>query len=343
MVEDGRHKTWMRRCLELAERGLGSTAPNPLVGCVIVQQNRIIGEGWHQKYGGPHAEVAAVAATGLSRLPADAVVYVNLEPCAHFGKTPPCANMLLEFGAKHVVTAMQDPFPAVHGKGLHMLRNAGVVVETDVLSEEARWLNRRFLCAVTQMRPWIILKWAETADGFMADLQAQRRQISGAAAQVLLHRWRSEEGAFLVGRKTALSDRAFLTNRFFGNRQPLRVVADPQLALNLDLPIFQAQAKTWILNEHKSHEADHLRWVAYGSDFFEVLFARLLEAGIQSLVVEGGPETLQRFIAAGFVDEIRIIRSKKHYWGSGIPAPVVHGTLKESMQLKEDEVLTFAV
>jgi diaminohydroxyphosphoribosylaminopyrimidine deaminase/5-amino-6-(5-phosphoribosylamino)uracil reductase len=343
MVDERLHYLWMRRCFELAQRGLGTTAPNPLVGCVIVQQNRIIGEGWHQKYGGPHAEVAAVASSGLSRIPSDAVVYVNLEPCAHFGKTPPCANMLVELGAKYVVTAMQDPFPAVQGKGLQILREAGVFVVTDVLSEEARWLNRRFLCAVTQKRPWVILKWAETADGFMADLQAHRRQISGAAAQILLHQWRSEEGAFLIGRKTAQSDRAFLTNRFFGSRQPLRIVADPQLALNPDLPLFNPQAKTWILNEHKSHEDGHLRWVAYGSDFFEVLFAQLQEAGIQSLVVEGGPETLQRFIAAGYVDEVRIIRSKKQYWGNGIPAPVVHGTLKESMQLKEDEVLTFAI
>lgn len=343
MVDERLHNLWMRRCFELAQRGLGSTAPNPLVGCVVVQDNRIIGEGWHQKYGGPHAEVAAISSSGLSQIPSDAIVYVNLEPCAHYGKTPPCANMLVEFGAKHVVTAMQDPFPAVQGKGLQILREAGVVVETDVLSEEARWLNRRFLCAVTQKRPWIILKWAETADGFMADLQAQRRQISGAAAQILLHQWRSEEGAFLIGRTTAQSDRALLTNRFFGSRQPLRLVADPQLSLNLDLPIFNDHAHTWILNERKSHVADHLCWVAYGSDFFGVLFARLLEAGIQSLVVEGGPDTLQRFIAAGYVDEVRIIRSRKQYWSHGIPAPVVHGTLKESMQLKEDEVLTFVL
>ena len=176
------HERWMRRCLQLARRGLGGTSPNPLVGCVIVQQDNIIAEGWHRVAGGPHAEVDAIAMLPGGRIPADAIVYVNLEPCAHYGKTPPCADLLIERGAKNVVIAMEDPFPEVLGKGIQKLRQTGIQVTCGILNEEARWLNRRFISRVERNRPWVILKWAETADGFMADPYSGRKQISGAAA-----------------------------------------------------------------------------------------------------------------------------------------------------------------
>ncbi|MBU6325237.1 MAG: bifunctional diaminohydroxyphosphoribosylaminopyrimidine deaminase/5-amino-6-(5-phosphoribosylamino)uracil reductase RibD [Bacteroidetes bacterium] len=336
------HEFWMRRCLELAARGLGETAPNPLVACVIVQNNRIIAEGWHRQYGGPHAEVEAIQALGKNRIPPDAVVYVNLEPCAHFGKTPPCANMLLEYGVQHLVAAMEDPFPAVQGKGLSLLRQSGVNVDTGVLLEEATWLNRRFISAVTRKRPWIILKWAETADGFMAVPGGMKKQISGHAAQVLLHRWRAEEGAFLVGKNTAMHDNPLLTNRLFGSKQPLRIVVDPEQQLLPTLSIFNNDAQTWVMNKTNSSRKDNIRQLAYGNDFFGTLFEALQDEGLNSLVVEGGPDTLQRFLDAEFADEIRILRSRTQCWGKGVPAPKFEGQLLEKVSLHDDDLLIYA-
>ena len=336
------HEFWMRRCLELAARGLGETAPNPLVGCVIVENNHLLAEGWHRKYGGPHAEVEAVKALGMSQIPPDAVVYVNLEPCAHFGKTPPCANMLLEYGVKHLVAAMEDPFPAVQGKGLNLLRQSGVAVDPGMLKEEASWLNRRFISAVTRKRPWIILKWAETADGFMADPTGIKRQISGHAAKMLLHRWRAEEGAFLVGKNTALHDNPMLTNRQYGKKQPLRIVVDSELQLPPTLSMFNTDAQTWVMNKTISSRKDNIRYLAYGNDFFGTLCEALLAEGLNSLVVEGGPHTLQGFLDAGFADEIRIFRSKTQCWGAGVRVPKFEGRLRERLSLHDDELLIYA-
>lgn len=337
------HEFWMRRCLELAARGLGETAPNPLVGCVIVQNNHLLAEGWHHQCGGPHAEVEALSALGLSQIPSDAIVYVNLEPCAHFGKTPPCANMLLEYGVKHLVAAMEDPFPAVQGKGLNLLRQSGVNVDTGVLKEEAIWLNRRFISSVTRKRPWIILKWAETADGFMAEQSGSKRQISGHAAQMLLHRWRAEEGAFLIGKNTALHDNPLLTNRLFGSKQPLRIVVDPRQQLSPTLSMFNTDAQTWIMNKAHSSRTDNIRHLAYGTNFFGTLCEALQEEGINSLVVEGGPNTLQRFLDAGFADEIRILHSRTQYWGAGVRPPKFEGRLLEKLSLHDDDLLIYTI
>ncbi len=337
------HDFWMQRCLTLAARGLGGTAPNPLVGCVIVRNECILAEGWHHRAGEPHAEVEAIRAMGEGQIPSDATVYVNLEPCAHFGKTPPCANLLLERGASRIVVAMQDPFPDVHGKGLELLRQSGVHVLTGVLEAEATWLNRRFLSAVTRNRPWVILKWAETADGYMADESGIRRQISGPSAQLLLHRWRSEEGAFLVGKNTVIHDNPLLTNRLYGEKQPVRIVVDPKLELPAYMSVFNNQAQTWVLNEAVSRISGNLRWMAYGHNLFPVLFDAMHEDGSNSLVVEGGPVTLQRFLNSGYADEIRILRSKKQRWGSGIPAPAFHGTLRETQALHDDDVFIYSL
>ena len=329
----------MRRCLQLARRGLGGTSPNPLVGCVIVQQDNIIAEGWHRVAGGPHAEVDAIAMLPGGRIPANAIVYVNLEPCAHYGKTPPCADLLIERGAKNVVIAMEDPFPEVLGKGIQKLRQTGIQVTCGILNEEARWLNRRFISRVERNRPWVILKWAETADGFMADPYSGRKQISGAAAQLILHKWRAEEGAFLIGKQTALNDNPQLTNRLYGQKQPVRIVVDPRLELPETLNLFKPDADTWILNQYESRQNAHLSYLAYGDTFFETLFHSLLQYGINSLVVEGGPDTLTRFLEAGNADEIRVIRSKKLVWETGIPAPKFRGKLREVVSLADDDVL----
>ncbi|HXC06303.1 MAG TPA: bifunctional diaminohydroxyphosphoribosylaminopyrimidine deaminase/5-amino-6-(5-phosphoribosylamino)uracil reductase RibD, partial [Bacteroidia bacterium] len=222
----------MRRCLELAAQGLGSVAPNPMVGSVIVHQGRIIGEGWHQRYGEAHAEVNAIAAVQEKNLLSGSCLYVNLEPCAHFGKTPPCADLIIRTGIPEVVIGSIDPFAQVSGKGIEKLVKAGIRVRTGVLETECRELNRRFFTFQEQKRPYIILKWAETADRFMDRIRTfgsgeAPLQISSAPSLQLLHQWRSEEQAILIGTHTALLDNPRLTVRERQGKNPLRIVLDP--------------------------------------------------------------------------------------------------------------------
>lgn len=330
----------MRRCLELAERGRGFTRSNPLVGCVIVQQQRIIAEGWHRAYGGLHAEADAIQQLGAQQLPSDAVVYVSLEPCAHYGKTPPCADLLIARNAKKVVCALGDPFPEVNGKGFAKLRAAGTEVIQGVMEAEAAWQNRSFLHSVRHKRPFIILKWAETLNGIIAPEPAARQQISGKAAQLLLHRWRAEEAAICIGRKTLETDHPQLTNRFWGDRQPLRIVIDPLLKTKPD-SLLQANPNqpVWQVNTLRSARTGMLELVQCSElHLLEDLMQKLNDAGIRSVIVEGGASTLQQFIQAGLADEYRIIRSRHIIWKNGTPAPTAIGRVRERMLTAEDEI-----
>jgi diaminohydroxyphosphoribosylaminopyrimidine deaminase / 5-amino-6-(5-phosphoribosylamino)uracil reductase len=337
---------WMQRSLDLAKRGSGRTAPNPMVGCVVVKDDRIIAEGWHQQYGGLHAEAEALHNFADGGLPGDAVVYVSLEPCAHHGKTPPCADLLIRKGARKVVVAMRDPFAKVNGKGIDKLKHAGIEVTENVLNEAASHLNRRFMAAQKYQRPFVILKWAETADGFIAAEDRSRVQISGHAATLLLHRWRSEEAAILVGRGTLQYDNPLLNNRYWNSGlQPLRIILDPDLKGSMDSRVFSDSASlVWVMNTRRNETIGHVRYIAAEKDkFLPELMNALQAAGKQSLLVEGGPETLQRFYQAGIADELRIIRSKIFYLGKGIPAPNFGGTLVESGDTGEDEWEIFRV
>ncbi|HET9131456.1 MAG TPA: bifunctional diaminohydroxyphosphoribosylaminopyrimidine deaminase/5-amino-6-(5-phosphoribosylamino)uracil reductase RibD, partial [Terriglobia bacterium] len=212
----------MRRCFDLALKGIGSVSPNPLVGCVITHNDEIIGEGWHKKYGGPHAEVNAIASVADQSLLPSATVYVNLEPCSHHGKTPPCADMLVAHRVKKVVISNVDSNELVAGKGIEKLRNAGIEVVTSILESEGRDLNRRFFTFMEQRRPYIILKWAQTTDGFMSRGSYDPSRISNELTQQLVHRWRSEEDAFLVGTQTAAVDNPKLNVREWTGRNPVR-------------------------------------------------------------------------------------------------------------------------
>lgn len=331
----------MRRCLELAERGRGFTRSNPLVGCVVVQQNRILAEGWHRAYGERHAEADALRDWGDADLPPDAIVYVSLEPCAHHGKTPPCADLLIRYGAKKVVCALGDPFPEVNGIGFAKLREAGVEIVTGVLEEEAAWQNRCFLHNVRQQRPFVILKWAETSNGIMAPDPAARKQISGKAAQILLHRWRAEEAAICIGRHTLETDQPRLTNRYWGNRQPLRIVLDPHLKVNpASLKRMGTESQIWLVNTVHKGSDGNIRWILCSeANYLHDLIHELHLAGISSVLVEGGAFTLQAFIDAGLADEFRIIRSRHTSWSQGIPAPQAYGTIREQLLSSEDEIL----
>ncbi len=297
---------YMRRCLQLAANGLGRVRPNPLVGCVIVKDGRIISEGFHQEYGHNHAERNAL----LRMLPTThyplSTLYVNLEPCSHYGKTPPCADLIIEKGVKRVVCCNDDPNPLVAGNGFRKLVEAGIEVVRHVLEEEGRELNRRFFTFMEQKRPYVILKWAESADGFMAPegerlkVKGERYWLSTQRQNRLNHRWRTEEAAILVGSETYLLDKPSLTPRHYLGPVPQPVVLDRRNRLT-DVP---------------SH------WLHLSYQTIPEVLHELYERKLQSVIVEGGRKVLDAFIEIGLYDEVRILRSPQTL-GSGLPAPEI--------------------
>lgn len=313
---------FMRRCFDLAAKGMGHVSPNPLVGCVIVHEGQIIGEGWHQKYGGPHAEVNAVAAVTDQTLLPHSTVYVNLEPCSHFGKTPPCADMLVSHRVKRVVISNIDSNQLVGGKGIAKLKAAGIDVTIGVLEKEGRRLNRRFFTFMEQHRPYIILKWAQTSDGFIAPTEGQL-QITNSLSKKLLHRWRSEEDAFLVGRRTAAIDNPKLNVREWTGRDPIRIVLDRKLSLPSNLHLFDGSQKTWIYNTVRDQSTGSGEWIKLNeSTFILDAITDLFKRRILSVVIEGGAETLQLFLANNLWDEARVFRASTTL-GNGIVAPEI--------------------
>lgn len=322
---------WMRRCLQLAQLGKGHVAPNPLVGAVLVHEGRILAEGYHARYGDLHAEAACLNAVRLAdkHLIPQSTLYVNLEPCAHHGKQPPCASRLVREEVGRVVVCNDDPFEGVAGKGYGLLQLAGIPVEKGLLESEGRWMNRRFFTFHEKKRPYVILKWAQTADGFMAPSDRTRTMISGPLAQNLVHRWRTEESAILVGKATALGDDPQLTARLWSGPQPLRLVLDSELQLPSTLKIFNTDAETWQVNtQEESQLSTHRRVkIPAGEAALPGLLQRLFEEGKQSLIVEGGAAVLRSFIALGLWDEMRIFQSDESF-EQGIAAPQVWGSKK---------------
>jgi diaminohydroxyphosphoribosylaminopyrimidine deaminase/5-amino-6-(5-phosphoribosylamino)uracil reductase len=312
---------FIKRCFDLALNGLGSVSPNPLVGCVITHNNKIIGEGWHKKYGGPHAEVNAVASVADKSLLPSSTVYVNLEPCSHHGKTPPCADMLVEHRVKKVVISNVDSNELVSGKGIEKLRKAGIEVVTGVLEKEGRYLNRRFFTYIERRRPYIILKWAQTSDGFISRSSNETSTISNELSKKLLHRWRSEEDAFLVGTQTAARDNPQLNVREWTGRNPVRVVIDRSSRLDPSLHLFDGSQPTIVIKN------------------IEDGIKELFQKKIQSLVVEGGATTLNLFITAGLWDEARVFVSDAEFQ-EGLKAPLLTGEPVIS-HLKNDKLLLY--
>lgn len=345
----------MRRALELAALGRGTVSPNPLVGCVIVHDMpdntpRIIGEGWHRQYGGPHAEVNAVRSVKPEdeHLLPDATVYVTLEPCAHWGKTPPCADLLIEKRVKRVVIGNEDPYPLVDGRGIGKLRAAGIDVEIGLLSDEGRYMNRRFFTSVEKQRPHIILKWAETADGFIAGPGGEAVKISGDLSHRLVHRWRAEEDAIMVGTNTARLDNPRLNVRLWPGRNPTRIVIDKYLTLPTTLHLFDGSQPTLVY--HLTGTPNHTSEVTYqqltetsdrpDQPFLSQLLTNLHERRIQSLLVEGGKTLLQSFIDAGSWDEMAVFKSPL-VLGAGVTAPVIRGQWVATETVGDDELRWF--
>ena len=329
---------FMQRALELAKLGVGNVSPNPLVGCVIVCDDTIIGEGWHKKYGEAHAEVNAVNSVREKSVLKNSTAYVSLEPCSHIGKTPPCADLLILHGIKKVVIANNDPNPLVAGNGIKKLKEAGIEVVLGVLENEGRKLNRRFFTFIEKQRPFIILKWAQTQDGFIAHSNYESRWISSEFSRQLVHKWRSEEDAVLVGTKTAAHDNPTLSVRDWSGRNPTRVVIDRFLRLPSNLKLFDKTQKTICYNVLKHDEHPNLNLVRLDEDdFINQLVQDLYKQKIQSLIIEGGAQTLRLFIDAGLWDEARIFSSTRSF-GSGIAAPALKGDLISQELISNDSL-----
>lgn len=300
----------MRRCLELAALSKGHTASNPMVGAVLVHQGLIIGEGWHQQYGQAHAEVncfESVADADKYLIP-DAVMYVTLEPCAHYGKTPPCAQRIIQEGVKQVVICNKDPFAQVDGKGIQLLREAGIAVTTGILEQEGSWLNRRFFTFHRQQRPYIILKWAQTDRGFFAPKDHSRLQMSNEYSTRMSHQWRREEAAIMVGFTTAMNDNPQLVSRYGQGKQPLRIALDKNLRLPATHHLLTQDIATWIINQHQEQIQGNTHFVQLPFDehLLSALLQHLYQSQVLSLIVEGGAQLFQGFIAQGLWDEARV-------------------------------------
>lgn len=311
-----------------------------MVGAVLVHNGRIIGEGWHQQYGEAHAEINCLASVQEADKPLikDSIMYVSLEPCAHYGKTPPCALRLVKEHVKEVVICNTDPFEQVSGKGIHILADNGIRVETGILEAAGKWVDRRFFCFHEQKRPYIILKWAQTQDGFIAPEDKQRLQISSAESNKLVHKWRTEEDAIMVGYNTALHDNPQLTARHWQGNNPLRIVTDRKLQLDNSLHLFDNSVETWILNETKNETGGLTHYVQLNFEFHILpqLMDKLYHANKQSLIVEGGPTLLAAFIRDGLWDEARIFTGNKTL-GKGIPAPqLTHEQFAFQQKISED-------
>lgn len=347
----------MQRCLQLAELASGDVAPNPMVGAVLVHEGTIIGEGYHKEYGKGHAEVnclASVKEEHQSLIP-ESIMYVSLEPCAHFGKTPPCADLIINKKIPRVVVGCRDPFVEVNGKGIEKLRAAGVDVELGVLEEQCKELNKRFFTFHTLHRPYVTLKWAQTADGKIANEDYSRVLISNEYTNRLVHKWRSEETAIVVGTNTALFDDPQLSTRHWPGLNPIRVVVDMNLRLPSSLQLFKGDITTIVFNKLKHTLPVEKMSLAQlrktGVTYYQVtddvslvhqLLNGLYQLGIQSILVEGGTQLLQSFLDEELWDEARIINNKNLLLGTGLRAPEIQQCqLLSSETIFSDTIRTY--
>ncbi|BDD05895.1 diaminohydroxyphosphoribosylaminopyrimidine deaminase/5-amino-6-(5-phosphoribosylamino)uracil reductase [Aureibacter tunicatorum] len=328
----------MKRALELAQLGLGTTSPNPMVGCVIVHQDKIIGEGWHFQSGKPHAEVNAIASVKDKSLLKESTAYVTLEPCSHYGKTPPCADLLIQHKVKKVVVANLDTNPLVSGRGIKKMKDAGIIVEHGILDQEARQLNKRFFCFHENERPYIILKWAQTYDGFIARKNYDSKWISNSLSRKLVHKWRSEEDAIMVATNTAHYDNPSLNVRTWNGKNPTRIVLDKHLRLHPELTLFDQNQMTICYNLHQDHSKSMLEFVKVDeNNLIDDIFKDLHSRKVQSIIIEGGAFLLQSLIEEGLWDEARVFKSPAMF-EDGIKAPNIQGSIISQSQIDNDEL-----
>lgn len=340
-----KHEKYMGRCLELAALGMGNVSPNPMVGAIIVYKDRIIGEGYHQKYGEAHAEVNAIKQvtdkySDHAELLRSSIIYVSLEPCAHYGKTPPCADLIIKHRIPKVVVGCRDPFEQVNGRGIEKLVAAGIEVITRVLEDECKWFNRRFFTRVQKHRPYVILKWAQTVDGFFGPADGSQFWITGTESRKLVHQWRGEEDAILVGTNTVTTDNPQLNVRYANGRSPKRIVIDRKLKLNSSLNVFDQTVETLVFNELKTDVNGKNKYIAL-EDFDnyvpQYILYQLYLQDIQSVIIEGGAFTLNSFIQAGLWDEARVFTGNAEL-KQGIKAPVIGGTVIDNVSSGDDQL-----
>ena len=333
----------MYRCLQLAENGCGNVSPNPLVGSVIVYNNKIIGEGYHIKAGEAHAEVNAIHSVINKDLLSKSTLYVNLEPCAHFGKTPPCADLIIQHKIPNVIIGCSDPFSKVAGKGIEKLRNAGINVTTGILEEEAIFLNRRFFTFHTKKRPYIILKWAQTIDKLIdrkREISEKPSVISNQEAHRLSHLWRSQEDSIMIGTNTAIMDNPNLTTREVFGKNPIRVVLDQHCTLSEKLNLFNDQSQTIVFNNCKETVKDNIEFIKldFRTKSLQPILNVLYQKNIQSIIVEGGAHLISSFLDQNLWDEVKVFVAPNHL-NNGVKAPQLPFGKTSKIQLGDNNLL----
>jgi diaminohydroxyphosphoribosylaminopyrimidine deaminase/5-amino-6-(5-phosphoribosylamino)uracil reductase len=333
---------YIKRTFELAELGRGKVSPNPMVGCIIVKDGIIIGEGWHKKCGEPHAEVNAINSVKDKDSLSGATLYVNLEPCAHYGSTPPCADLIAKYPFYKVVVCNADPNPLVAGKGIEKIKNAGIVVIEKILEEQGREFNRRFFTFMERQRPYIILKWAETNDGFIAKEDYTSKWISNELSRKITHKWRAEEDAVMIGKNTASHDNPKLDVRNWSGEDPLRIVIDKNLQLPQTLDLFDPSKKTICYNFIKGESKGMLQYVKIDptKNIIESILKDLYSRKISSLIVEGGTQLFQSFIGLNLWDEIRAFKCEKEF-KTGIKSPEFYGTMISQEYIMGDRLSVY--
>jgi len=342
------HKKYLYECLKLAQLGFGNVAPNPMVGCVIVHENEVIGQGYHEKYGENHAEVNAINSVEDKKLLKESTLYVNLEPCAHHGKTPPCSDLIIKYQIPKVVVGCIDTFSEVAGKGIEKMKAAGIDVLVGILEKEALTLNKRFFTFQNKKRPYIILKWAQTSDGFIdidrSDKKnnSQNNWITTPASKQLVHQWRSEEQAILIGTNTALNDNPQLNVREVEGKNPLRIVLDLTLRLPQHLNVFDQSIPTLIINQIKNESLNNLEFIKIDNqkNLIKQIFEVLYHKNIQSLIVEGGTQLLNTFIENTIWDEARVFTGDKKF-ERGLKAPSINKTVLNMIRFDTDTLTTY--
>lgn len=334
----------MKRCIDLALSGSGQTAPNPMVGCVIVHNNKITGEGFHKKYGEPHAEVNAINSVKDKNLLKESSLYVNLEPCSHQGKTPPCCDYIIKYKIPEVYIGCRDTNPMVSGQGIEKLKASGCKVFKNILEKECRFVNRRFFTAHEKKRPYIVLKWAQTTDGFIDKIRNKEQNgqptwISDELSRVLVHQWRAEEQAILVGINTVIKDNPKLTTRDWKGHDPVRIIIDPDLRTPANSNILDNTAPTFIINNHRNELLKNTEYIklAGKENMVKEICDLLYQKKIISVIIEGGRKTIQSFIDESLWDEARVITAPAKF-KQGVPSPWIKSIPSETKIIEKDKL-----
>ena len=333
------HDYFMQKCLDLAAKAFPNNIPNPMVGCIIIYDNKIIGKGYHKKFGEKHAEVNAIESIKNKKLLLKSTLYVNLEPCSHFGKTPPCVNMIIKYKIPNVVIGCVDSNSKVSGQGIQKLKDAGINVTLGILEEKSRDLNKRFFTFHEKKRPYVILKWAKSKDGMIAPKnQNGSFWMTSKESKKLVHKWRSQEQAILVGKNTVIKDDPQLTVREIKGNNPIRIIIDKKLQISQDKKIFNNDALTIIFNEVINKEVNSTKFLQISFDnLIDNILLYLFKAGIQSIIIEGGQKTLKSFIDINKWDEARIFTTKK-ILNEGLISPKLVNLKGEKKQIGDDTI-----